>query len=123
MRTCFWLPRTPERWSAPRSGHTAEKMGVAAPQPHPDVLWRRIGDEAVVVNLKTNRIYSLNHTGARLWELISTGHDREAAEAALIEEFDVEEGELREEVARILEELAKEGLILEAPRRPEETPG
>jgi hypothetical protein len=100
-----------------------EKMGVMAPQPHPDVLWRRVGDEAVVVNLKTNRIYSLNYTGARLWELISAGHDREAAEAALIEEFDVEEGELREEVARILEELAKEGLILEAPRRPEETPG
>jgi hypothetical protein len=98
-------------------------MGVAAPQPHPDVLWRRVGDEAVVVNLKTNRIYSLNHTGARLWELISTGHDREAAEAALIEEFDVEEDELREEVARILEELAKEGLILEAPRRPDEAPG
>jgi hypothetical protein len=98
-------------------------MGNAAPQPHPDVVWRRVDEEAVLVNLKTNRIYSLNPTGARLWELISAGNDREAAEAALIEEFDVEEGELRNEVAAVLEELVKEGLILEAARRPEETPG
>jgi hypothetical protein len=98
-------------------------MGNAAPQPHPDVVWRRVDEEAVLVNLKTNRIYSLNPTGARLRELISAGNDREAAEAALIEEFDVEEGELRNEVAAVLEELVKEGLILEAARRPEETPG
>jgi hypothetical protein len=98
-------------------------MGNAAPQPHPDVVWRRVDEEAVLVNLKTNRIYSLNPTGARLWELISAGNDREAAEAALIEEFDVEEGELRNEVAAVLEELVQEGLILEAARRPEETPG
>jgi coenzyme PQQ synthesis protein D (PqqD) len=95
-------------------------MRNAAPQPHPDVVWRRVDEEAVLVNLKTNRIYSLNPTGARLWELISAGNDREAAEAALIEEFDVEEGELRNEVAAVLEELAKEGLILEAARGPEE---
>lgn len=98
-------------------------MGNASPKPHPDVVWRRVGDEAVLVNLKTNRIYSLNHTGARLWELIDAGHDREAAEAALLSEFDVEEGELRNEVAAVLEELAREGLILEAAPRPEDVPG
>jgi hypothetical protein len=90
-----------------------EHVGIAAPKPHPDVVWRRVGDETVVVNLKTNRIYSLNHTGARLWELISAGHDREAAEAALLTEFDVDEGELRREVAAALEQLAKAGLIVE----------
>lgn len=71
-----------------------------------------MGEEAVLVNLKTNQIYSLNYTGARLWQLISAGHDREAAEAALLSEFDVEEDELRKEVSGVLEELAKEGLIL-----------
>jgi Coenzyme PQQ synthesis protein D (PqqD) len=97
-------------------------MANAAPKPHPDVVWRRVGDETVVVNLKTNRIYSLNHTGARLWELISTGHDAEAAAAALLTEFDVDEGELRKEIAAALEELAEAGLILEAGPRPEQPP-
>jgi hypothetical protein len=100
-----------------------EHMGNAAPRPHPDVVWRRVGDETVVVNLRTNRIYSLNRTGARLWELISAGHDREAAEAALLTEFDVDEGELRKEIAAALDELAAEGLILEAAPRPKEAPG
>jgi hypothetical protein len=94
-----------------------------SPIPHPDVVWRRVGEEAVLVNLKTNRIYSLNDTGARLWELLAADHDLEAAEAALIEEFDVEEGKLRNEVAAVLEELAREGLILEAAARPEDVPG
>jgi hypothetical protein len=90
-----------------------EHMGNAAPKPHPDVVWRRVGEEAVLVDLKTNRIYSLNHTGARLWELISAGHDRAAVETALIEEFDVEESELRRQVAAGLEQLAKAGLVVE----------
>jgi hypothetical protein len=95
-------------------------MANTAPQLHPDVVWRRVGEEAVLVNLKSNRIYSLNYTGARFWELISAGHDREAAEAVLVREFDVEEEELRKEVSGLLGELAKECLILEAARRPEE---
>jgi hypothetical protein len=90
-----------------------EHMGYAAPKPHPDVVWRRVGEEVVLVDLKTNRIYSLNDTGARLWELISAGHDRAAVETALIEEFDVEESELRRQVAAGLEQLAKAGLVVE----------
>jgi coenzyme PQQ synthesis protein D (PqqD) len=90
-----------------------EHMGNAGPKPHPDVVWRRVGEEAVLVDLKTNRIYSLNDTGARLWELISAGHDRAAVETALIEEFDVEESELRRQVAAGLEQLAKAGLVVE----------
>jgi hypothetical protein len=90
------------------------EIGSAAPKPHPDVVWRRVGEDAVIVNLKTNRIYSLNPTGARLWELITAGHNREEAEAALVSEFDVDLGDLQKEVAAVLEELATEGLILEA---------
>jgi Transglutaminase-like superfamily/Coenzyme PQQ synthesis protein D (PqqD) len=50
--------------------HAGPDVGRAAPQLHPDVVWRWVDDEAVLVNVKTNRIYSLNPTGARLWELI-----------------------------------------------------
>jgi hypothetical protein len=98
-------------------------VDTASPRPHPDVVWRRVGEDSVLVNLKTNRIYSLNDTGARLWELLAAGHDRKAAEAALIDEFDVEEDELRKEVATVLDELAREGLIFEGPRGHEEAPG
>jgi hypothetical protein len=36
-------------------------------QPNRDVVARRLKDEIVLVHLRTNRIYSLNRTGARFW--------------------------------------------------------
>jgi hypothetical protein len=70
-----------------------------------------VGEELVLVQLKTNRIYSLNKTGARLWELLSSGCSREAIERQLLDEFDVDEAQLRQEVDTQLAELTQEGLL------------
>jgi hypothetical protein len=86
-------------------------MPVVQLRPHPDVVWRRLDDEVVLVHLKTNRIYSLNRTAARFWELVSDGADREATERQLLEEFEVAEDDLRAEMADLVDELAKEGLL------------
>jgi len=80
-------------------------------KPNPDVAWRRVEREAVLVNLKTSRIYTLNPTGARLWELLGEGRDATDIEATLLGEFDVAAAELRCEVDRLLGELAEAGLI------------
>lgn len=80
-------------------------------RPHPDVSWRRLEDEVVIVHLKTNRIYRLNRTAARFWELLAEGKDRAAAERALAEEFDVEDETLRQETTGLLAELSSEGLL------------
>jgi hypothetical protein len=81
------------------------------PQPHRDVVWRRLEDEVVIVHLKTNRIYRLNRTAARFWELLNEGLDREHLERELLEEFDVEEAELRREIDSVVAELSREGLL------------
>jgi Coenzyme PQQ synthesis protein D (PqqD) len=80
-------------------------------RPNPDVVWRQVGDEVVLVNMKTNRIYSLNSTGARLWELLDSGADRREIEQAMLDEFDVEPAQLREEIDSQLDRLAREGLV------------
>ena len=59
------------------------------PAPNPDVVSRRLGDEVVLVHLKTNRIFSLSPTGARFWELLSDGKSRTEIEAALLQEYEV----------------------------------
>jgi hypothetical protein len=86
-------------------------MADAQLRPHPDVVWRQVGDEVVLVNLKTNRIYALNVTGARLWELLESGADRPAIEQTMLSEFDVEATQLQEEIDRQLDELSREGLL------------
>lgn len=83
-------------------------------RPHPDVVWRRLGDDVVLVQLHTNEIYSLNETAGRAWELLSAGVSRSDLERALLEEYDVDPEDLCRSVDELLEQLAQAGLV--APR-------
>jgi len=81
-------------------------------QPSPDVLWRRLDDEVILMQLRTDRIFSLNHTGARFWELIVAGMDLESIREALEDEFDVSPEVLAAEVEEILALLISEQLLI-----------
>jgi hypothetical protein len=80
-------------------------------QPNPDVVAQRVQDEVVLVNLRTNEIYTLNKTAARAWELIAEGCDRSGVEAGLSEEFSVDEAEVGSELDSLLAELVEKELI------------
>ena len=87
-------------------------------RPSRDVVAQRLGDDLMLVQLATDRIYSLNGTAARLWELVSTGLSADAIETRLGREFAVEPARLRRDVTRILASFAKNDLVVErAPRR------
>jgi len=81
------------------------------PVPSPDVVSRRVGDEVVLVHLKTNRIFALSPTGARFWELLSDGISRPEIETQLLEEYDVSHEEVSAEIDSLVETLQGEGLV------------
>ena len=81
-----------------------------------DVVSRKIEDRLVVVNLRTNRIYELNSTASRLWELLDGGRDRAELEQLMVEEFDVSQSELSANLDETLTALSSEGLIAEYER-------
>ena len=78
---------------------------------NPDTVARRMGDEIVLINLKTNRIYSLNRTAARLWELLSAGNQVADIEKIMFEEFDVTETLIKDEIQRLITSLVDENFI------------
>lgn len=80
-------------------------------RPDPDVLFRRVDDEVVLVHAGRNEIFSLNATGARLWELLSEGRTRAEAAAQLATEFDVTEEAAAQEADALLDRLSREGLL------------
>ena len=80
-------------------------------RPSTDTVARRMDDQYVLVQLQTNRIYELNRTGARLWELLETGHDLEQAQEQMLLEFDVDERRLRDEVSTLMRDLVAKGLV------------
>ncbi len=80
-------------------------------RPSTDTVARRMDDQYVLVQLRTNRIYQLNRTGARLWELLETGHDLEQAQEQMVLEFDIDEQRIRNEVHTLVRDLVAQGLL------------
>jgi hypothetical protein len=87
---------------------------VSEPSPRPaaDVVARRLGDSAVLVRLSTNRIYELNDTGARLWELLEQGTTPDLAVTTLAEEFDAPRDEIARDVDALIRDLTAQGLLV-----------
>jgi hypothetical protein len=68
-------------------------------------------DESVLLSLKTQQYYSVNETGKRIWELLSSGHDSEAIAATITEEWAISQTDALKRVNSFLEELHEEGLV------------
>ena len=77
----------------------------------PEVVSSRLGDAGVLVHLKSNRIFEVNATGLRIWELAGAGRTLADIREALQDEFDVQPERLREELLALVAELAREGLV------------
>ena len=77
----------------------------------PEVVSSRLGDAGVLVHLKTNRIFEVNATGLRIWELAGGGRTLADIREVLQHEFDVQPDRLREELLALVAELAREGLV------------
>ena len=75
------------------------------------VVSSRLGEAGVLVHLQTNRIFEVNATGLRIWELAAGGRTLAEIEEVLRAEFDVEPERLREELLALVEELTREGLV------------
>lgn len=80
-------------------------------QPAPGVVARAIDDQLVLVHLNTHQIYSLNRTGARLWELAERGLSREDAENLMVSEYAVSAAQLAVEVEELIAALSAAKLI------------
>jgi hypothetical protein len=83
----------------------------ALPVPSPDVVARRVDHEVVLVNLKSNRIFALNPTGARFWELLAGGAGRAEIEHVLAGEYAATREEIGASIDALLAELRAERLV------------
>jgi len=63
------------------------------------------------VHLGSNRIYELNDTGARVWELASDGVTVASLIDRLQHEFEGDRSQLAAEVAEIVDDFVREGLF------------
>lgn len=101
----------PQRANVEQIKATAPIYKVRSTRICDDVISERFGEEVVLLNLKTNRFFALNKTGARLWELLASGEQLDEIEKKLHREFDVDEAELTANVQRMLKAMERERLV------------
>ncbi len=78
----------------------------------PDALATRVGEEIVLVDLRTDRIYSLNRTAARIWELLCADCDRTEVERRMLDEFEVTPDQLAEAIDELVVSMTQDGLLV-----------
>ena len=80
---------------------------------HPceDVISRHMMDEVVLVNLKSETIYTLNATGAKFWELMKEGKRIDQIVDEIQNEYNIIEEDLQIELEFIVSQLLERGLI------------
>jgi hypothetical protein len=77
-----------------------------------DVIATEVDGEAVVMSIARGQCYGFDAVGTRIWSLIE--HPTPVGEvcAALVGEYDVDIDTCRQDVTRLLAELARERLIV-----------
>ncbi len=77
----------------------------------PHVLVRLVEGEAVLLNLSSERYYGLDEVGARMWTVLTSASCIQEAYESLLQEYEVEAGQLRQNLEELVEELRQNGLV------------
>jgi PHD/YefM family antitoxin component YafN of YafNO toxin-antitoxin module len=81
-------------------------------KPDSDVVITELeGKEAVLLNLATKMYYTLNETGLRIWQLLSSGSTLGEISERLQSEFDVSPEKTKGSVLNLIGELIHEKLV------------
>jgi coenzyme PQQ synthesis protein D (PqqD) len=76
-----------------------------------EIAAKVVDGEAIMINLSTGIYYSMDETGALVWELLAAGHSLEEVSAALARRYDVPGEQAQADVARLGAELLEENLV------------
>ena len=72
---------------------------------------RQVGNEAVLLDLKTERYLGLDGVSSRIWQVLTAGGTLQAAYDTLLAEFDVAPERLRADLEEFTQELLQLGLV------------
>jgi hypothetical protein len=78
----------------------------------PDAELKLSGDEALILKLSDETMFSLNATGARIAELILEGLEIDAVVAVLTSEYAATASDVEADVQNLLDALVSGGLIV-----------
>ncbi|HVB97764.1 MAG TPA: PqqD family protein [Candidatus Dormibacteraeota bacterium] len=81
---------------------------VAVP---PHVLLQQVGEESVLLDLKTETYFGLDSVGTRMWEALTKAATVDAAYREVLATYEVDPTRLRQDMEALIEKLIEKGLL------------
>lgn len=85
---------------------------MTAWRPAASVRFRRVGDEAVLLNLDSMLYYHLDEVGAFIWERLEAGEPPDQIAEAIARTFAVDAATARRDLDALVEALVEAGLVV-----------
>jgi hypothetical protein len=80
-------------------------------KPNDDVLFQVVGGESVLLNLASEKYFSLDPIGTRIWMLLGEDARLQRAFDTLHDEYEVEPSQLEADLLALVAKLADAGLV------------
>lgn len=81
------------------------------PKKNPDIIWKNVKGEIVLLNSVSGRYYGLNKVGCAFWEKIDGKKRLSEITALLLEEFNVEKEILSKDIEDLMKSLTENKLL------------
>jgi hypothetical protein len=77
----------------------------------PDIVWRMLDENAIVVSARDGEVRVLNQVGTAIWQLLVEETDLATIEQYLTNHFDVEQARAHDDLLTFLEALSERGIL------------
>jgi hypothetical protein len=81
----------------------------------PDIVFREVDGEAVILNLESGVYFGLDQVGTRIWQLIQEHGSLQKVFETMCDEFDVRSDALERDLLGLIDELHAKGLVRTSP--------
>ena len=79
---------------------------------HPELTWRLLDSEAVIVSPTSGDIRVLNRTGTQIWQLLADGCEVEKIEMVISDQYNLSLHQAKADVSAFIEDLISCRLII-----------
>jgi glucan biosynthesis protein len=82
---------------------------------NPRTASRRVGDQAAIVKIDSNRLFILNGVGTRVWDLLATPRTVQELAAEVSRSFEVSEADALRDCEQFCQDLVQKCLAITTP--------
>lgn len=75
------------------------------------VLFQKVDDEVILLDMTSGEYYGLNDVGSRMWTLFQQGQSAQEVLDALVQEYNVSTERLSNDIHQFLRQLQSRGLV------------